>query len=100
MMENTEEVDKKCLSATEDQAFLILDVLEIDSQQLVKIKTLWGSRPEALCRWGTESLEWTPRYKRLLNFDETDDGKIIVTILIMLFQSSCEFHFDDPLPSL
>ena len=71
-------------SVAEDHSFPILDVREIDGQRVLKIRNLWGRKHEALCRWGQDSIEWTPRYKKLLDYSEQYDGTLI-TIWIYAF---------------
>ena len=64
-------------SIAEDRSFPILDVREIDGHRVVRVRNLWGQKHEELYRWGQESIEWTPRYKNLLNYNEKYDGAVI-----------------------
>ena len=61
-------------SITGDHAFPILDVRVVDGHRLVKIRNLWGRKQETFCRWGRDSIEWTPRFKKLLDFQDENDG--------------------------
>ena len=57
-----------------DHAFPILDVRMVDGHRVVKIRNLWGRKQETFCRWGRDSIEWTPRFKKLLDFEDENDG--------------------------
>ena len=77
-------------------AYSILEVREVDSHRLLKIRNPWGSF-EWKGRWSDGSMEWTPRMRKMLNYAESDEGgtlrsfidpfilyQIFITILTLL----------------
>jgi hypothetical protein len=54
-------------------AYSILEVREVDSNRLLKMRNPWGSF-EWKGRWSDGAMEWTPRMRKMLNYAESDEG--------------------------
>jgi hypothetical protein len=61
-----------------NHAYTVVDVAEISDltgkiTRLLKIRNPWGSN-EWTGDWSDKSTKWTPEIKKLLNYDDSDDG--------------------------
>ena len=59
-------------------AYSILDVREVEGHRLLQMRNPWGTG-EWTGRWSDRSTEWTPRYKKLLKYEDCDDGKFWIS---------------------
>ena len=60
-------------------AYSILEVKQVDKHRLLQMRNPWGHK-EWSGRWADNSPEWTPRYKKLLNYVNADDGTFWISI--------------------
>jgi len=75
-------------------AYTILSVRKVDQYRLLKLRNPWGGvggssssssnkggyKSEWTGPWSDKSPEWTERYKRLLNFQDKDDGEFWIEL--------------------
>jgi hypothetical protein len=74
----------------EKHAYSIMEAVEIDGQQLLKLRNPWG-RTEWTGRWSDGSEEWTPEWMQKLNHKFGDDGVFWISYKDLLRHYQ---HFD------
>jgi hypothetical protein len=74
-----------------NHAYTIIDVAEIcdpkgNKIRLLKIRNPWGSN-EWTGDWSDNSTKWTPEIKKILNYDNEDDGTFWIS-----YEDFCKFY--------
>jgi hypothetical protein len=72
------DTDKTDKGVVKGHAYSILDVRELEGHRLLQMRNPWGSG-EWKGRWSDNSGEWTPRYKKILGWEDADDGKFWIS---------------------
>lgn len=91
MTENTNSAFLAKLGLVSNHSYTIIDVAEITDNlgkkiRLLKIRNPWGGN-EWTGDWSDKSSKWTPEIKKLLNFNDEDDGTFW-----MCYEDFCRFY--------